>query len=345
MRKFLTMLPLPEPKSGSIVNLSAQIEQLIQVICNNADEFDKNCPANINWIGTSFLSEITNFESTAKDSYNTLTSIFTSAYRFICEYEFSQPNDLSFELRSVKSFVDDNLLNFPDRARQQLIYAHYTMPAAIAKKLIHSPGLADAKAFNESLTKAVDLKKQWDDEIISKQNTVDNLKSSIDKLTEAFNFVGLVDGFKNIAEEKTREKHLAFASLMLLSALVLAPVATELAFVLNNVSLIENHKSTLLYSLPALAALEFIFIYFFRIVLTHFRSIKAQILQINLRMSLCQFIQSYATYSSKIKKDDPGALEKFENIVFSGILTDEEKIPSTFDGLDQFAKFIKAVKS
>lgn len=345
MRKFLTKLPLYESNVESTLDLSEPTAQLIQTIHSNAEKFDENCQSNIKWIGGAFISDIDNFEVTRDNATNSLASIFVGAYRFVTEYEFSQPNDLNIELRSIQGFVHANLLNFPDYLRPQIVYAHYMMPAAIVKNILYTKELTDAKQLNDNLNKAAELKSQWDNEINAKQIIVEELKSSIDKLTESFNFVGLVDGFKIIKKDKAFEKHLAFSSLMLLAAFVLAPVSAELIFVYINYESINEYRNALIFSLPALAALEFIFIYFFKIVLSHFRSVKAQILQINLRMSLCQFIQSYAAYSTKIKKDDPSALEKFENLIFSGILTNEEKIPSTFDGLDQIAKFVKSLKA
>ena len=91
-------------------------------------------------------------------------------------------------------------------------------------------------------------------------------------------------------------------------------------------------------------SIEIILIYLFRIVLFDYKSIKGQILQIELRKTLCQFIQSYAEYSNEMKEKDHSALEKFENLVFSSIVADSENIPSTFDGIDQIGRLIKAAK-
>ncbi len=100
-----------------------------------------------------------------------------------------------------------------------------------------------------------------------------------------------------------------------------------------------------LLTLVPLLSIEVILIYFFRIVLHHYKSVKTQIMQIELRQTLCQFIQSYADYSKKIKKDDPSALEKFENLIFSGILSESDKLPSTFDGIEQLGTIFKSVKN
>jgi hypothetical protein len=97
--------------------------------------------------------------------------------------------------------------------------------------------------------------------------------------------------------------------------------------------------------LPPLLALELILLYFFRVVLSNFRGLQAQLLQLNLRVSLCQFIQSYSEYSSKIKKTDASALERFEAIVFSAVTSNADKMPATFDGVEQLAKLVSSLRS
>ncbi|ULJ61705.1 hypothetical protein [Wielerella bovis] len=91
--------------------------------------------------------------------------------------------------------------------------------------------------------------------------------------------------------------------------------------------------------------LEFVLIYFFRVILNQYRAVETQIMQLELRLSLCQFIQAYAEYAKEIKKNDKDALEKFENLIFSSILSNDNNIPSTFDGMEQITQLIKELKS
>lgn len=88
-----------------------------------------------------------------------------------------------------------------------------------------------------------------------------------------------------------------------------------------------------------------ILIYYFRIVFHSYKSVQSQILQLELRRTLIQFIQSYTEYSTEIKVKDKDALAKFESIIFSGIVSNNEKLPSTYDGLDQIMKLLKNLKS
>jgi hypothetical protein len=79
-------------------------------------------------------------------------------------------------------------------------------------------------------------------------------------------------------------------------------------------------------------------------MLFNYKSTKAQLLQIDLRRSLCKFVQSYAEYSGKMKKDNNASLEKFETLIFSGIVSGEDKFPSTFDGIEQIGSLVNAIK-
>ena len=121
-------------------------------------------------------------------------------------------------------------------------------------------------------------------------------------------------------------------------------VVLQIAFVVQNIDVVEARKGILIYTLPTVIALEVILLYFFRVVLSQFRSVKGQLLQLDLRVALCQFIQSYAEYSASIKAQDGNALAKFEALIFSGLVTDESGIPSTFDGAEQIANLIRSVR-
>ncbi len=89
-------------------------------------------------------------------------------------------------------------------------------------------------------------------------------------------------------------------------------------------------------------AIEIFLIYLFRLNYLEYKSILAQILQIDLRSSLCQFIVNYLNQTENIKGSH--ALEMFEKLIFSNLQINEEQIPSTLDGLDQFTNLFKSFK-
>ncbi|MFC6168109.1 hypothetical protein [Acinetobacter terrestris] len=62
-------------------------------------------------------------------------------------------------------------------------------------------------------------------------------------------------------------------------------------------------------------------------------------------MTLCQFIQSYAEKSKELKEHNKEGFEKFESLIFSSIVSSDDRIPSTFDGMEQLSSLLKNFKS
>ncbi len=336
-------------RSGSQELPSGRIAQallkIIELIIANALKFDECCTSNIEWIGPNFMREVREFPELPTDKQPAaIASAFTSAFRFLCELEFTQPGDPSPEVRSIGKFVDGNLALFTEDDRQQLTFARYSMPVQVAKKLLNDPSIAEFRKFSKTVAEASKLKKDWETDLDERRLHVDAIRQSLKDVTSTYNFVGLVEGFRRLAATKSQEHKVAFWSLIALAMVMVTPPAFQIAYVLSNIDYLETKRGLLLYTLPTILAIEVILIYLFRVVLAQFRSVKAQVLQIDLRIALCQFVQSYAEYSMKVKKDDPTALAKFEALVFSSLLPDSESIPSTFDGAEQIANLIKSIR-
>lgn len=325
--------------------VTSALLRIVELMIGNSVRFDENCTANIEWIGDHFMHEVREFpERTDDEKQAAITSAFTSAFRFLCELEFTQPADPSFEVRRIGNFVDENLELFTGNDRQQITFARYSMPVQVAKKLLNDPSIAEFRKFSETIEEAAKLKSDWDSELNQRRLHVDSIKQGLKDATSSYNFVGLVDGFRHLAKIKITERRVAFWSLIMLAFLMVLPPASQVGYVLSHVDTIESKKGLLIYTLPTILTIEVILIYFFRVVLAQFRSVKAQVLQLDLRIALCQFVQSYAEYSTKIKKDDPTVLSKFEAVVFSSLVPDSEGIPSTFDGAEQLANLIKSIR-
>jgi hypothetical protein len=325
--------------------LTYNLAQILDLMISNPEKFDEFASINVGWIGQNFISEINNyFDSEAEKRPAQIRSIFTSAYRFLCELEFTQPAESSFEIRRVMTFVHDNLEGFEGTDRQQLIYAAYAMPAQVAKKLIGDPSVIEFRKFSETVEASRKLKEQWDTELDNRQSLLKGLTENIKKTTSEYNFVGLVHGFQALKKNKETERLVSFIVLIFIGLAMLALPLVQVVFVIYRLAEIENHKATLVYSLPTIVTLEIILLYFFRVVLGQFRSVKAQLLQVDLRISLCQFIESYAEYVSKLREKDSSALSKFEALIFSGLVTEESGIPSTFDGAEQIASIIRSLR-
>lgn len=90
-----------------------------------------------------------------------------------------------------------------------------------------------------------------------------------------------------------------------------------------------------------LAVIELFLLFYFKILLANYNSAQAQLLQLRMRKSVCQFIQDYISFK---KQNEVGDLEKFDSLIFGNLMPNAEQIPSTFDGLDHLGKIIGEFK-
>ncbi|MBL3524143.1 hypothetical protein IM876_15805 [Serratia plymuthica] len=193
-----------------------------------------------------------------------------------------------------------------------------------------------SKAFEklnefEASAGVLDLKIAEQKKIISEINV---MKSTLDTYKTEFNFVGLSKAFSNMRDKKKSDYNSSRRNfLWMVVALVLLPI----------VALIASYQSpvsgwfSLVHLLP-FATLELIFIYLLRLFYVEGNSVQAQLLQIDLRLSLCEFIQDYVTYRSS-NKDSSEVLKGFEALIFSPIQSSGDNIPSMLDGANILADF------
>ena len=318
-------------------------KQVIEYMYKSPTGWDEKCTFNIENIGNQFINQLSNFDPLKPAD---IDYIYSMSYRFICEYDFlvGAGMELSHELRILKNKIQNDAAEMDDNVRSQIIYASYIMPANIAREFINDANIGVFRDFEQKKSEAIKLKEQWNMELDSKKAEMDQIKDKLEEYKIGFNFVGLYKGFSELAGKKTKESFWLFWSLIGMGVLILLPLIVEIALAFFGSNKDEILGLDHLLVVIPLISIELILIYFFRIILLNHKSVKAQIMQIELRQTLCQFIQSYTDYSAKIKKEDSAALDKFESLIFSGILSDSENIPSTFDGLEQIGALIKNIK-
>lgn len=311
---------------------------LLQTFISEARSWDEYTQYNISKIGSNFISSDIKTNS-LKDE---LDEFFSDCFRFHIERYLSQDENPNIEFVSINGFAIENKEKFSAIASVQISYALNSMPIDVFKNNTKNINIGLVKDFIKTHEDCKTLKAGWDSDFTQRITEIKQLKDSLDEQKNAFNFVGLYKGFDDLSEEKKNEKTTASNILMTLGGVIFIPIILEVLFILYKGDALTLPHA-LITSIP-LTSLLFILIYFFRIALHDYKSIKTQINQIELRKSLCKFIQNYAKYSSEIKKDDASALDKFETIIFSNIVMTDEKLPSTFDGIESVANLIKSVK-
>lgn len=344
IRTFLRTLDrLPHSNYEFENKRNSAIKLILSAMSRNPDEWDQACQINISWIGESFISSLNaQEEQLTKDKLNDICSM---CYRFLIELYLSTKGELSREFDEAKKYIERNIRNFDEQSKEQIEFAIYQMPISIFKNITNGESIVEIKNFNSTITKAKKLKATWDDDLSQREQRVNALRDSLSEYENGFNFVGLYQGFDELSDDKKKELTRIIFWIRILSLIILTPVAIESAVILMYLDQIETIKNALFVLILPTASFMGVCIYYFRVMLHNYKSTKSQLLQIELRKTLCRFIQKYSEYSKEIRTRESNPLEKFENIIFSGIVTDSEQLPSSYDGLEQILKLIKTVKA
>lgn len=334
----------------SIEDYKIHYTQVILEKMSQSDDYWLSlCPFNYHYIGESF-EKILNFLENNWDS-EILDDIFLMSIRFLREAELTMGrqykeklwnDDDTYEriLDWFKSLTSDDI---PSNKISQLNYIQSDYSLMLLNDCLGNKSFQAFLNYEENIKKieqhSISLKETSDNiqkSADEKLEKVEQLSDTLENLKQGFNFVALSDGFSRMLNEKKSSKKWILRLLFLIAVIISAIPAYKF---------LSDGGTNLTWQQIAISAgLELVLIYFFRVVLFHYRTVQTQIMQLDLRLSLCQFIQSYAEYAREIKTNDKDALDKFENLIFSSILSSDEKIPSTFDGLEQLNSLIKQFK-
>lgn len=178
----------------------------------------------------------------------------------------------------------------------------------------------------------------------SLKKDIENIEKSLEAQKSEYNFLGLSNGFRalrkakadDLTAEKTTYRNLTIAVILL----VFIKTIGSLIYLSSSSSISSVFIAVTITTIFFL----FILLYFFRISLVNIKSIKSQILQIDLRLTLCQFIHNYETDTAKLRsKDMKESFDKFESVIFAPIVATEDQMPSTFDGLEQITNLLGSI--
>lgn len=320
------------------------------------DSFDL-CTFNINHIGTSFVNII------QSDSIEeNLDKFISQIVRFSKELEL-RTQTLIPSVHSLLNYYAKNQYTLSDESGQ-LYYALNVMPIKIAEE----KGIEKFREIQQNLTTEVEdlITKKLPD----KQEEINKLKSDSDKYVkllkgfkQEFSFLSLDQAFNGLEVRKQNQKKFLILFLIILGTIIIAIPAyfyliTQSNFFDNifssislTVSTTETAASTnasniyqLLMNIIPVAFIESILIYYFRILLNQYNSTNDQIIQLETKQAIMQFIESYVDYK-KDKKLDHSDMLKFEEIIFSQISPNLKDVPNSPDLVSLIEGISKAIKS
>lgn len=167
--------------------------------------------------------------------------------------------------------------------------------------------------------------------------TCDELIEKLTTYIQRANFVNLSAGFSELIDaSEIRLKSESMQIKIIGLFMLLIPAATTAVLSIAR----TDFYSMAIHTLPTIT-IELILFYFFRISYQSWKSTSGQILQLKNKKACLQFIENYIDFKSNKQIDN---FDKFESLIFSGIVTDDSKIPPAFDGIDQLANLIKSLK-
>lgn len=247
----------------------------------------------------------------------------------------------------LRNYFEKNYLAFDDSTKCRIDYLKFNISSHILERKSIELLNQQSIFFNEEKTKIAEFTKQisdWKTNIGASEKRANDLELNLKNSVEKLNFVGLSKAFSNLITEKNAEKtSQIFWMVVLGSILLLLPFSPIIYGFFTEKSRILTLE-TLPNAIP-FAVFELVALYFFRIFLHNFYSVKAQLLQLKLRHGICAFIQGYAEFADKSRKsNDDKLFEKFEALIFSGISPDPQNVPSQFDGIEQISKIFKELK-
>lgn len=321
------------------------------------------------------LNKYTSYNQRISNQGNTpsLQELMVDKFRFlntilriIFEYNFWASDDFGPPM-----FLRPEILEKLDKLKPasefpvSFIWIERSMPAALTKDLLLSEefsalrmiagsvGLFEEKitteiqrGFSDVNKEADTLKNNIEGLINSAGATVQSLAEYDEKLKQyksEYNFVLLSKAFSNLLKTKKAEYVTNHRSVIIFSSWL---IATPLFALLNHVYNffpVEFNLNALFYYLPILS-LELLFFYFMRLYYIEGKAIKAQILQIEQRLSLCEFIHDYVeTKNNSGSEKESWSL--FEKLIFSPIQVSSENIPSLLDGASSIAELAGKILS
>lgn len=314
---------------------------VVRVFSANNGQFDSHCQISIQKLGHLLPDVHSSIASPNPLNIPLFAAVF---YAFVTEFDISTNEEISSELQQFKDIVEQVIPNTSPQAKAILEFAQKRLPTLMLKNLLADQRVKDLKNVPEVVS-AIEVKvKNWQNDLRNKASLVKGLQKTLERQENAFNFVGLYNGFDELSKKKAEELASAQTMMMWTGGALFIPISVDIVFLMLHYETLGNGDGIKIGAIAAATfSVTFLLIYFFRIFMRSADLCKAQLLQINFRKTLCQFVQRYVKYADELKANKE-LLGKFESVIFSPISFGDEKAPIIFEGLDQFSAFVPGGK-
>lgn len=319
------------------------LRDILDFMVGNGEVIDENSQLSIPLVARTFLNLLRDFGSPySKDNVDQLSSL---VFRVLTEYTLSIIGETPRQVQDFMNSMENRMDSFPSGIRSSIEHSQRSLPIKLLKQMLATEDISavrDFGAFSQSVRSNI---VSWQAKLDEQQEAAAQLGAIFERHAGSLNFGTLHEGFSDMLKDVNIELRGAQKGIWFFGFLLLLPALFEIAFVASNISMgISPPMQLLGITAVGTVTLTLILLYFFRIALRKADSCRAQLMQINLRRSLCRFIQPYTEYSKDVREKHNETFSKFESLIFSGLVGTTDKLPSSFDGLEQISGLVKALK-
>lgn len=344
INKFINRLETEEVRNLKLENIDA-IKEVLNDMANPEKLYmslDFNlCKFNIKHVGNRFIDSLE-----SNNIEKEWDHILSHTVRFSKEIELLSDTHIESVHKLLTIYESKKELS------NQIYYALRIMPYRIVNNEIIQGQEKYKKEVSEHiddiLTNKLPNKKK---EIEYLKKDCDNYSTLLKGFKQEFSFLALNQAFNKLERSKQVARIITFLLLIVLAFIIVyVPYFYyEKSFLIEqitkvyNLTLNKDNIFILFSGLIPMIFIESIFIYYFKIVLNKYNSITDQIVQLETKQAIMQFIESYVDYKKDkgLKTED---LSKFEDIIFSQISPNLKDIPNSPDLVSIIESISKAVK-
>lgn len=341
-----------EAKAGARLRL---LLQGLTIIGSNADEYDMACPFTKGTIGGQFELLVTQ-QSLALTSVNQCLKYIG---RFVREKTIATNGYIDAEVNILEYWSPLNP-EFDQAERMEANYIGFLLPknlfdASATEKLAKIDNILEAvtasditiAGYAKSVVGIEGTINEWSDRVSGWEDQVNAHRDFLKNIKSTYSFAGLSHAFSQMLDTKTKERGRLRFYLLVFGTLILCPPLAHLLPKDSWISVlhVDATLSEWFKYLPV-AAIELVLFYFFRIFLMDYYSTKDQILQLDYKLSMCAFVDSYVDFAkSKESNSIDARLTSFESAVFTPVRDRVKDIPTNADLLNALEPILKILRS
>ncbi|HAT4911970.1 TPA: hypothetical protein I9742_001528 [Serratia marcescens] len=320
-------------KNGEL-SIAATIKLILQHIHKNESDWNNKTSYCKKWHWLNLKNEI------EKNVNN--EEILSSLYPFLLEHRLTSEDTINSELKSITYELDENYETLPDKLKNTIETLNRNLMFDIYRERLSDEKYAITERIIDSCNSIKEFDETWEKKIKKTTEEIKSFDKKLEKIKQNENLNALKEALSEIKKDKELEKRNTFATLCFIGFSLTLAISLEITSRIKNWIPITDTKDTLLILIP-FASLIILILYFFRITLHNYQSLKTQIIQIEWREKLCSFIQIYVEFKKEKHTAAPEAFDSFERLIFSNMTT-HSKTPSPYDGIEPLIALMKEVR-